>query len=115
MATAALADKAAGRHHSADMGAAAGRAIRLFFTENQTFEVLVTVFTMIFIYRHDDLLASIDTAFLLARTASSCADGCSFRSQILTPTVKHRYLCLMPVYSVYQNTFRHSNVFFKNH
>jgi hypothetical protein len=56
MAGAPFADKTTGRHELADMSAIAGRAIRLLATENQTFEILIAVFTMIFVYRHPYLL-----------------------------------------------------------
>jgi hypothetical protein len=70
MATAPFADETAGRHELADMSAIADRAIRLLATENQTFEILVAVFAMIFIYRHSYLLELFRTAPLY-RTAGS--------------------------------------------
>jgi hypothetical protein len=47
-----LADEPAGRHQAADVGAIAVRAVRLFTAEHQTLEVVVAIFTMVFIDGH---------------------------------------------------------------
>jgi len=53
LAALALADKAAGGHHPADLGGAAGRAcLGLAFPDHEVFKVVIASGTLVFVDRH---------------------------------------------------------------
>ena len=69
LTTSAFADETASRHQFADLRAFASWTIRSLTSENQPFEIFVTLFAMILVYGHNGLLEFINMVNLAAYTA----------------------------------------------